>query len=209
MVLVPESQALTADRVPQSLRPPDTTPETGPLEVTRTHTWTGHCPGVGGCGGVGRTLLGLALHASLLGRRSVNCTRGAKPQALGARREPQKSKVPHTEPPGAGSAPGPPHRPGRALRTRPATGRVTTCELGKPAAAPVPAPAGRWGGKFRISFNCAARGDLEGKTLAFVSDFHTFPSSSRRPRGPPAAAGKALLTPALTTAGPGGLLSAG
>ena len=37
-----------------------------------------------------------------------------------------------------------------------------------------------WGGTFRMHFTCEDRGDLEGKTLAFVSDFHTFPPRPAR-----------------------------
>lgn len=57
-----------------------------------------------------------------------------------------------------------------------------------------PAPVGAGGGKFGISFNCEDRGDLGGKTFAFVSDFRTFPSGPATPHHSPRA---------LTTAGLG------
>lgn len=62
-----------------------------------------HGQGTAQAGGVGRTLLGW---------RSVNCTQGAKPRALGARREPQESQAPHTEPPGPGARRDPHSDPG-------------------------------------------------------------------------------------------------
>lgn len=52
-------------------------------------------------------------------------------------------------------------------------GRITTCDFGKREAAR-PRQETR-GGEFRVSFNCKDLGDLEGKTFAFVSGFHTFP----------------------------------
>lgn len=52
--------------------------------------------------------------------------------------------------------------------------RLVDQESEKQPGLPPPPRVRRRGGKFRMNFNCEDQGDLEGKTFAFVSDFHTF-----------------------------------